>query len=129
MKSISFILLVGLFASCTTIHYRSNNSVPVTFTGNPEHRKEVSISGKKDFWFWGLEPDHQEVFIDEDVRKAGYDSLSKTIIYEQKSAQEMLISFITFGLYLPRSYTITGFVSGNTLPEDLEDTAPPTQKP
>ncbi|MFL5784169.1 MAG: Bor/Iss family lipoprotein [Bacteriovoracaceae bacterium] len=129
MKSISFILLAGLFAGCTTIHYRSNNSVPVTFTGNPQHRKEVSIEGKKDFWFWGLEPDHQEVFLDEEVRKAGYDGISKTIIYEQKSAKEMLISFITFGLYLPRSYTITGFVSGNTLPEDLEDTAPPTQKP
>jgi hypothetical protein len=129
MKHISFLVLAGLLASCTTIHFRSNNSVPVSFNGNPEHRKEVSIEGKRDFWFWGIEPDHQEVFIDEEVRKAGFDGISKVIVYEQKSPQETLISFITFGFYLPRSYTITGFTSGNTIPEDLEDSAPLTQKP
>lgn len=129
MKHLSFLVLAGLFVSCTTIHFRSNNSVPVSFSGNPEHRKEISIEGKRDFWFWGIEPDHQEVFIDEEVRRAGFDGLSKVVVYEQKSPQETLISFLTFGLYLPRSYTITGFTSGNTIPEDLEDTAPPTQKP
>lgn len=129
MKYISFFLLAGFFSSCTTIHFRSNNTVPVTFNGNPEHRKEVSIEGKRDFYFWGIEPDHQEVYIDEEVRRAGFDGLSKVIVYEQKSPQETLISFLTFGFYLPRSYTITGFTSGNTLPEDLEDSAPPTQKP
>ena len=129
MKHISFLALAALFSSCTTIHFRSNNSVPVSFSGNSEHRKEVSIEGKRDFWFWGIEPDHQEVFIDEEVRKAGFDGLSKVVVYEQKSPQETLISFITFGFYLPRSYTITGYTSGNTIPEDLEDSAPPTQKP
>jgi hypothetical protein len=129
MKHISFLFLAGFFASCTTIHFRSNNTVPVSFAGNPGDRKEVTIEGKRDFWFWGIEPDHQEVYIDEEVRKAGYDGLSKVIVYEQKSAQETLISFITFGFYLPRSYTITGFTSGHTIPEDIEDSAPPTQKP
>lgn len=129
MKHISFLLFSIFLASCTTIHFRSNNTVPVTFTGNADHRKEVSIEGKKDFYFWGLQPEHQEVFIDEEVRRAGFEALSKTIVYEQKSAHEILISFITFGFYLPRSYTITGFTTGNTIPEDLEDSAPPTQKP
>lgn len=129
MKHISFIFFASVLASCTTIHFRSNNSVPVTFTGNPEHRKEVSIEGKRDFYFWGIEPDHQEVYIDEEVRRAGFDGLSKVIVYEQKSPAETLISFLTFGFYLPRSYTITGFTSGKTLPEDLEDSAPPTIKP
>ncbi len=129
MKSISLILVAGFLAGCTTIHFRSNNSIPVSFTGNPEHRKEVSIEGKRDFYFWGIEPDHQEVLIDEEVRKAGYDGLSKVIVYEQKSPSETLISFLTFGFYLPRSFTITGFTSSNTIPDDLEDTAPSTQKP
>ncbi len=129
MKSISLILVAGFLAGCTTIHFRSNNSIPVSFTGNPEHRKEVSIEGKRDFYFWGIEPDHQEVLIDEEVRKAGYDGLSKVIVYEQKSPSETLISFLTFGFYLPRSFTITGFTSSNIIPDDLEDTAPPTQKP
>ena len=129
MKNLSSLFLLVMVASCTTIHFRSNNSVPVTFDGNPQHKKEVTISGKKDFYFWGVEPEEHEVFIDEEVRKAGYDGMSKLIIYEQKNPQDILISFLTLGLYLPRAFTITGFTSGQMLPEDLDmDTVAPTKK-
>ena len=122
----SLFLLISV--SCTTIHFRSNNSVPVSFEGNPKHQKEISIVGQKHFYFWGVSPEHHEVYIDEEVRNAGYDGISKLIIYEHKNPQDILISFLTFGLYMPRGFTITGFGSGNLLPEDLEDTAPPTTK-
>lgn len=98
--------------SCTTIHFRSNNTVPVTFEGNPNHQRAVHISGTRDFYFWGVEPEHHEVFIDQELQNAGVRSLSKAIIYEQKDPQDMVISFLTFGLYLPRSYTIMGFTEG-----------------
>lgn len=120
MKNLICLFILGLLASCTTIHFRSKGEVPVSFEGNPKHRKEVSIVGQRDFYFWGIEPEEQIVFLDEEVRKAGYDGISKVIIYEQKNPQDMLISFLTFGLYLPRGYTITGFTSGNILPDDLE---------
>ncbi len=136
MKYISLFVFSALLSSCTTIHFRSRNSVPVTFDGNPAHRKEVSITGQKNFYFWGISPEHEEVFLDEEVRKAGYDGLSKLIIYEQKNPQQNLISFLTLGFYLPRGYTITGFTSGNMIPEELpENTVPsqtspvPTKKP
>lgn len=127
MKTISVLLLAVFFSSCTTIHFRSNNSVPVSFEGNPKHQSEVSIIGHRDFYFWGLNPDEHVVFVDEDVRKAGHDGISKLIIYEHKNPQDILISFLTFGLYMPRGYTITGFSSGQTIPDDIEDTAPPSQ--
>jgi hypothetical protein len=123
MKNIFFLILL-LASSCTTIYYRSNNSIPVTFEGNPQHQKQVSITGHKYFYFWGIDPEEHVVFVDEEVRKAGYDGMSKVIIYDQKNPQDMLISFLTFGLYLPRGYTITGFTSGNIIPDELEDTAP-----
>jgi hypothetical protein len=121
MKILSSLILLATLSSCTTIHFRSNNSVPVTFEGNPKHQKEVSIVGHRHFYFWGVEPEEHEVFIDEEVRKAGYDGISKLIIYEHKNPQDILISFLTLGLYLPRGYTITGFASGNVLPEDIQD--------
>jgi hypothetical protein len=111
MKILQFFFILSLLASCTTIHFRSKNSIPVSFEGNPDHQKEVSIAGRKDFYLWGMEPEEQEVFIDEEVKKAGYDGISKVIIYEQKNPQDMLVSILTFGLYLPRGYTITGFTS------------------
>ena len=110
--------------SCTTIHFRSKNSIPVSFEGNPKHQKEITVEGTRSFYFWGLNPEHHEVYIDEEVRKAGFDGISKVIIYEQKNAQDVLISFLTFGLYLPRAYTITGYSTGNMLPEDVEDMVP-----
>jgi len=116
-KFFTLILLVTQVA-CTTIHFRSNQSVPITFDGNPNHQKEVWITGHRHFYFWGVEPEHHEVYIDEEVRKAGYNGLSKLIIYEHKSPQDNLISFLTLGLYLPRGYTITGFVSGEMMPEE-----------
>lgn len=120
MKILISLILLSAISSCTTIHFRSKNSVPVSFDGNPNHLKEVSIVGRRDFYFWGVEPEEHEVLIDEEVKQAGYDSISKMIIYEQKNPQDMLISFLTFGLYLPRGFTITGFTSGNQVPEDLD---------
>ena len=122
MKILFKFAILAVLASCTTIHFRSNNSVPVSFDGNPKHQKEVSIVGHKHFYFWGVEPEEHEVFIDDEVRKAGYDGISKVIIYEHKNSQDMLISFLTLGLYLPRGYTIAGFTSGDMLPEEIENT-------
>lgn len=119
MKILSALILLVSITGCTTIHFRSKNTVPLTFEGNPEHRKEVSIVGHQDFYFWGIEPEYHEVFIDEEVRKAGYDGMSKLIIYEHKNPQDILISFLTLGFYMPRGYTITGFTSGNVLPEEI----------
>ena len=128
MRNLSSLILLVVVSSCTTIHFRSKNTVPVSFEGNPKHQKEVTITGKRDFYFWGVEPEEHEVFIDEEVRKAGFDGLSKLIIYEQKNPQDILISFLTLGLYLPRAFTITGYTSGQMIPEDLDmDTVAPNK--
>jgi hypothetical protein len=121
MKILYSLILVSLLTGCTTIHFRSKNSIPVSFEGNPKHQKEVSVVGHRHFYFWGIEPEFHEVFIDEEVRKAGYDGISKVVIYEQKNPQDILISFLTLGFYLPRGYTITGFASGTMLPEETEE--------
>ncbi len=128
MKIITSLILLSMLAGCTTIHFRSNNSIPVTFEGNPKHQKEISVVGHRHFYFWGVEPDEHEVFIDEEVRRAGYDGISKVVLYEQKNPQDILISFLTLGLYLPRGYTITGYASENILPEELQETASPSNK-
>lgn len=128
MKILTSLFFLSFLASCTTIHFRSKNTIPVTFEGNSKHQKEVSVVGHRHFYFWGIEPDEHEVFIDEEVRQAGYDGISKLVIYEQKNPQDILISFLTLGLYLPRGFTITGYASENMLPEESEDSAPPSNK-
>jgi hypothetical protein len=119
-KFLSLLLLV-VTVSCTTTQFRSKNTIPVSFEGNVNHQKEVFIEGHRHFYFWGLNPQEHVVHVDEEVRKAGYDGISKVIIYEQKNPQDMLISILTFGLYLPRGFVITGFTSGQMIPERLDD--------
>ena len=105
-----------LLTSCATVHFRSNNTIPVTFEGNGAHQKEIMIEGDKNFYWWGTNPEYHEVFVDEEIKKAGYTSLSKAIIYEQKDPQDILVSFLTFGIYIPRGWTITGFTEGEAGP-------------
>jgi hypothetical protein len=125
MNILTSLILLSIVTSCTTIHFRSSNSIPVSFDGNPNHQREVSIIGHRDFYFWGVEPESHEVLIDEEVRQAGYDSISKVIIYEHKNPQDTLISFLTFGFYMPRGYTITGYTSGSGLSQELNQSEVP----
>lgn len=120
-KFFLIILSLCVVSGCTTIHFRSNNKVPISFGPNPKEQKEVTIIGHRSFFFWGVDPDAHEVYVDEEVKKAGYKSLSKLIIYEQKNPQDILISFLTFGIYLPRGYTITGFTSDDVSQDDLNE--------
>ena len=109
---IFFLSLLFVSASCSTIHFRSNQTIPVTLEGNPLHQKKIEITGKTDFYFWGNDPDHTVVFVDEEVKRAGYPALSKAIFYESKEPSNILISFLTFGIYMPTGWTITGFTEG-----------------
>ena len=115
-----FLLILLFCVSCSTIHFRSNNTAPVSFAGNAQHQKQVEIIIERDFYFWGIEPEHHTVYLDEEVRKAGYSELSKLIIYEHKAPADIVIRFLTLGIYMPTTYTITGFAPG-------EATATPIQ--
>ncbi len=128
MKNLLSICLFLIITGCTTMQFRSKNSIPVTFEGNGKHQKEILVEGTRSFYFWGLNPEEHVVYVDEEVRKAGYEGISKVIIFEQKNPQDILISFLTFGLYLPRAFTIMGYTSGTVLSDELEDSAPPTIK-
>jgi hypothetical protein len=112
-------LLMILLSACSTIHFRSNNTAPVTFSGNPKHQKPVEIILERDFYFWGVEPEHHTIFLDEEIRKAGHQELSKLIIYEHKSPSDILIRFLTFGIYMPTTYTITGFAPGEPAEKEI----------
>ncbi len=110
-----------LLTSCSTIHFRSNQTIPISFEGNPQHQKEVFIQGRRDFFFWGNDPEFSVVFVDEEVRRAGYPALSKTIIYEHKDPQDILIAFLTLGIYMPKGYTITGYTEGGVAPVSTQN--------
>jgi hypothetical protein len=104
-------IVLSFLGGCTTTHFRSKQSIPLSYDGNPQHQKEVFVQGKVNFMWWGTEPEHQVVYIDKELQKAGIDSLSKMIIYEPKTPQDILISFLTLGVYMPRRWAIMGYTA------------------
>jgi hypothetical protein len=106
-----FLTFLFLFAACSNVHYRfkPKSSYPVKFSGEPSDTQEVTIALKKEFYLWGLLPAQQTVYLDEEVQKLGYPSLSRLIIYEKRTSEDILLSIITFGFYNPRTIMLTGF--------------------
>lgn len=110
-RSLPSLLLLSSLAlsSCTTVHFRSNDEIPISFKKNPEHKRRVKISGITKFYFGGAVPKLREVYIDKEVKEAGYTELSGLVIYQERSLSNLFIKFLTLGIYLPTEYTFDGY--------------------
>lgn len=104
-----FLFSCCFFTSCSTIRFRSKGSIPLNFSSEAGATKEVAVKGSKEFFLGGFIPYHHDVFIDDEVYKAGHSNLSKVMIDDTNSLKNMAISFVTLGFYCPREYVIKGF--------------------
>ena len=109
--NILFLFLIFLTSACSEIHYRSKNSIPLSFKHNSDHKRFVKIKGSQEFFLGGFIPHHQDVFIDEEVHKAGVETLSKMEVEDHHRFVNYLIATLTLGFYTPRDYVITGFTT------------------
>ncbi|MFZ4715148.1 MAG: Bor/Iss family lipoprotein [Bacteriovoracaceae bacterium] len=105
------LLTTFLLTGCSAIHYRSKNSIPLDFKHNPDHKHFVKVKGKQEFFLGGFIPHHQDVFVDEEVYKAGYQTLSKLEVEDHHRFVNYLIAIVTLGFYTPRDYVITGYTT------------------
>lgn len=103
-----FSLSFALFTNCSTILFRSRGRTPISLTNEIGQTKEVEIRGSKDFFLGGFIPYRHDVFIDEEVSKAGFPTLSKLSIDDTNTLKNMVISVATLGFYCPRQYVIKG---------------------
>ena len=103
------ILLVFLSIVCTTIHYQSNETIPVLWGSQKEVTDETKmILGKKEFYLWGLYPKNQSVFLDDEFRKFGFKKINKFVIEEFQTTLDKIKEYATFGMYIPKRYKLIG---------------------
>jgi hypothetical protein len=104
-------LLITLFvlASCSSTKFTSNGKIPVKFEADEDHQKEVVIKGDKKFYLWGLVPEQHTVYVDEVIDQAGFEEASGVFIQETREPLNTLIGILSFGLYIPKSYSISIF--------------------
>jgi hypothetical protein len=106
---LSILFVLVLSTGCSSIYYKSRGKISVTMDYKGQNQKEVVLNGRKKFYLWGLIPDQHFVYLDEIGDKAGFNSLSSVTIHEPKKFKDMFIALITFGLYIPKEYSILAF--------------------
>lgn len=72
---------------------------------NDEHTQDIKVSVDKEFFLWGLFPEH-EVFIDKELVNDGVETASSVSISSSKNLKNILWSFFTFGVYYPQTFII-----------------------
>lgn len=107
-----FVLAILIsISACSSIKFQSKNKINASFNSNYNHRKEVLVSGKKDFYLWGLIPNKHYVDINESLESANINELSRLSIYQERTTADIILTAITFGLYCPSHYYISGFTN------------------
>lgn len=95
--------------SCTSIHYRSSGIISTSFSPKPNHVRQAKVEGTKEFYLWGLYPAEHTVHLDKEMARAGLISAANITIEEYQTTGDKFATWLSFGLYVPRSYKIRGF--------------------
>jgi hypothetical protein len=103
----AFFLLIQLTA-CSTIHFKSNHDIDI-FVGHHEDMTTLyEIQGTRDFYIWGLYPDNQTVYIDEEIAIQGARRavILKFGVDSDQLWKTTMFKMITFGMYYPVYYKV-----------------------
>jgi hypothetical protein len=99
-----------LLVSCSAIHIKSNNQFPVSFEKQESHTKEVTLDVTREFFLWGLVPTKHEIIVDDEFVKNGHENVADLMVTGKNTHKDVIWSLVTFGLYMPQTYQLTGKV-------------------
>lgn len=105
-NQLSLLALFIVATGCAHIHYKSQGKIPVKVSRAPEHDQIFEASGSVGFYLFGFLPKDQTVPIDQLAQSQGFSEISKLVITETSEWDDLLWSFLSLGLYTPRSYKI-----------------------
>ena len=106
---IAFFILF-LSSSCTRLHVRSQGQIQVSLTPQIELVEAVEVKGRLEYYLWGQYPANgRTLFIDKILQEQGIYSVANTSVSRQRNFQDILASFLSFGMYTPLSYTIVAY--------------------
>ena len=105
LKAWPFLFII----SCSSVRFTSDGSLPVYISPHSEHTESFQLTGKKPFYFFGLIPPEFAVSLDSEIKKAGYYSAANIKIHQERNSHDWFMALISFGLYAPISYEVTGF--------------------
>ena len=104
MNLLSLILLFS-FISCSTIHVKSNDQTTITFDKIKSHKEKIQIKVEKEYFLWGLFPQH-DIYVDQELKAKGFEKVSSLEISKVRETKDLIWTLVTFGVYMPQTYHI-----------------------
>lgn len=108
MIRLSIILALLLQLSCSSIHFKSENKIRVSFEQLENHKRDIKVEVSKPFYMWGLVPKEHKLVLDDVLIKQGYESVANLEIKEINVYSKIWWSILTFGMYYPETFEISG---------------------
>ncbi len=100
-----------IITSCSSIHFKSSDTIPVSFKHINSESEDVSVNIEKSFYLWGLLPNEASIDVDKAFEARDLDEVSHLSIKEIKTVKKVLWAFLSVGLYYPQTYQISGRVN------------------
>ena len=103
-------LLILLLGGCVSMSYESSQELPVTIDRNPSHNITMEVSGVKAFYLWGAIPERHTIWVDREFsQRWKLREVSGLEIVEGQTFLDSLVSIVSLGLVVPRTYYLKGY--------------------
>lgn len=110
LSKILLLSITFLSYSCSSIQIESSNKLPLSFSEKDNHTKKIKVEVQRDFYLWGLLPNHHKIDVASELSNKGYESVASIKVRESYTSSNALWGMATFGLWTPKLYTIEGLV-------------------
>lgn len=104
----TFLIILLLCTSCSKLKIKTSKNFPITTSQIEKDTKSIEVKVTKNFYLWGLIPNEHELLLDKELLKIGVKRLSALEITELSEGKDTWMKILSFGLFLPQTYLITG---------------------
>ena len=103
---LNFLLLLFL-CSCSTVEYYQDGNKTFLIGSTPRLARVIEKDGVCDFFFWGALPGTCSLNLQDEFFNLGVHDPALIKIGQKASFKSVLLTIVTFGLYLPVDYHLS----------------------
>ena len=102
------------FTACSTMEFNTSGREAFSVNVFSGSEKLLTVEKTKDFYFWGMTPEHPEFNLQDEAQGLGIFNPSYVTVEQNYTFSNVLYTLITLGLYCPVTYKVT-FLSNGSL--------------
>ena len=110
-------LLISIFllacCACSTMEFNSTGKEIFKVSSNGSFETKISVEVTKEFFFWGLAPKYAEFDLQDEMKGQDYNNPTNVTIEQRYTLKDIVLTFITLGLYCPVTYQVTLLSQGD----------------